>query len=141
MTTNATIGYNKLEVQAYGGSPVTYQNVEEVRSVGGIGHTGTQVDVTNFDSAAGYREFIAGLKEGNAVTVTCNRLRTGNTQQLSLIASAVAGQNRNFRLRYTGASPELVTNFAAAVLGYSLLPSSTDPNTIEFQLKISGALS
>lgn len=141
MTTGANIGFNKLSVQAFSGSPVTYQNVEEVRTVGGLGHTGSQVDVTNFDSAAGFREFIAGLKEGREVTVTCNRLASGNAVQLSLIASANAGQNRNFKLTHTAQSPQLVVSFAAAVLGYTYLPSATDPNSLEFQLKISGALS
>lgn len=141
MATGASIGYNKLSVQAYGGSPQTYQNVEEVRSISGLGHTGQQVDVTNFDSAAGYREFIPGLKEGREITVTCNWLQTSNTQQLSLIASANAGQNRNFKLTYTASSPQKVVSFAAAILGYTYSPSATDPNTLEFQLKISGAIS
>ena len=139
MTTNATIGYNKLAVQAYGGSPIAYVNIEEVRSVSGLGVQGNPVEVTNFDTTAGDKEFIPGLKEGSEVTVSCN-WRPNGTVQNNLITSANSGQNRNFKLTNTAFSPNKSISFAAAVLGYTYGPSATDPNSIEFRLKISGAL-
>lgn len=139
-TTLANIGY----LQFYLGttaSPTVYNSVEEVVSVSNLGFDSSSIDVTNFDSLAGYKEFIAALKEGVDVTVVCNHRLSSNTQQLAFITAAKAGVKRNFRLTYIGASPLLHIKFEAAPTGLKYLPSVTDRNQLEFTLKISGALS
>jgi hypothetical protein len=140
MATQAIIGYLSLGMQAFGGSPIAYPTLEEVLSASGIGQTASQVDVTNWDSAAGSKEFIAGLKEGDEVTVECNH-RPAGVEQLKWIAAAVAGQTRAFRLTYLGVSPNKKVNFSAAVLGYTYMPSATEQSKIQFRLKISGEFS
>lgn len=116
-----------------GASPQVYNTIEEVVSVGGLGTIGEDLDVTNFDSADGQREFIAGLSEGNEVTVECNDVN--GTQQAAMIAAT--GANRHFRARWTKVSPNRTVIFIASVKGYEYVPSTTEQNKINFTLKIS----
>lgn len=142
MSTQASIGYLQFYIRNLPAtSPQSYIAVEEVVSVSNLGFQSGQIDVTNFDSTAGYKEFIADLKEGVEVTVTCNQRFTNNTGQLALYNAAVAGVNREFRLTFTAASPNKKVNFTAAITGFKYVPSVTTAHTLEFTLKISGDLS
>ena len=139
MPTLANIGYLQFAMLAIA-SPQVYGATEEVLSVSGVGFKTGFKDVTNFDSAAGFREFIADLKEGNEVTVVCNHRLSSNTNQLAFKAAQEAGVNRTFRLTYTGASPNLKITFTASPTGFEYLPSTTDQNQLQYSLKISGSI-
>lgn len=132
MPTLATIAGFQLALGS-GASPQVYNTIEEVTSVGGLGTVGEDLDVTNFDSADGQREFIAGLSEGNEVTVECNDV--SGAQQAALIAAI--GTNRHFRARWTKISPNRTVIFIASVKGYEYVPSTSEQNKLNFTLKIS----
>jgi hypothetical protein len=140
MTTQAQIGYLTFAMLNTTPSPNVYATIEEVLSLSGVGLLATQLDVTNFDSSAGTKEFIPGLLEGVEVVVECNH-RPNGTNQLALIAAVAAQASKVFRLTYTGVSPIKRVNFTAACLGFEYEPSVTEQNKIRFTLKISGALS
>jgi len=114
-------------------SPQVYTTIEEVLSVGSLGTVGEDLDVTNFDSTDGQREFIAGLSEGNEVTVECNDV--AGTIQDTLVAAK--GTNRHFQAVWTKVSPNRTVTFIASVKGYEYQPSTTEQNKITFTLKIS----
>jgi hypothetical protein len=114
-----------------------YTAVEEVFSVSGLGKTNQQVDVTNFDSPAGTMEYIAGLADGEEITVEANYLPAG-TQQIAMMAAVDAGANRKFQVTYTKVSPNKTFTFTGTPLSYKIVPSATDKNTIQFTVKVSG---
>jgi len=120
-------------------SPEVFNAIDEVVSVTGVGAQGEDLDVTNFDSATGYKEFISGLKEGSEVVVEANYLPAA-TQQLAMMTAVEAGINRNFQLAYTTSSPERTFTFAGSPKGYTINPSATEANRITFTIKISGAI-
>ena len=132
MATLAQIAGFKLK-KGSGASPQVYADIEEVVSVGSLGTVGEDIDVTNFDSTDGQKEFIAGLAEGNEVTVECNDV--GGTQQVAMIAAI--GTNVHFQALWTKVSPNRTVTFIASMKGYEYAPSATDQNKITFTLKVS----
>jgi hypothetical protein len=114
-------------------SPQVYTTIEEVLNVGALGTTSDDLDVTNFDSTDGQKEFIAGLAEGNEITIECNDV--GGTIQTALIAAQ--GNNRHFKANWTKVSPNRTVTFIASVKGYEYAPSNTEQNKINFTLKVS----
>lgn len=132
MATLAQIAGFKLKL-GDNSSPQSYSDIEEVLSVGQLGSVGEDLDVTNFDSADGQREFIAGLSEGNEIPVECNDI--AGTQQEALVAAK--GTNRHFQAVWTKVSPNRTVTFIASVKGYEYAPSNTEQNKINFTLKVS----
>lgn len=139
MTTQANISKWKFRLGSTASPPV-YTSVEEVFSISGLGKKNNIVDVTNFDSPAGTMEYIAGLADGSEITIECNRIPNGSpqTQQEKMIAAVNTGTNRAFQIAYTGTSPEETFTFQGAPIGWTLVPSPTTRNTIQFVVKISG---
>ena len=135
--TQANISNFKL-AKATVGSPATYQDIEEVLSISGVGVNNELVNVTNFDSGSS-QEYIAGLSDGSEITVECNFLdATNGVVQNELVADVDAGNTVNFQLSYTATSPDETWSFAAVCLGWELIPSPTEQNRISFTLKITG---
>ena len=139
MTTSANISKFKIR-KATTGSPATYNAIEEVMSISGVGVNNELIDVTNFDSPANSKEYIAGLADGAEIQIEANFVQ-GATQQTALKAAVAAGDTLNFQVAYTGVSPEETWSFAAVCLGWELVPSPTEQNKIQFTLKISGSIS
>lgn len=124
--TSATIG--KWEITHAG------TGIEEVLSVSGLGKTNQLLDVTNFDSPAGTMEYIAGLADGDEVTIECNYISDG-TGQAALRADVDSGASAQFVLTYDAS---ITFTFTAACISYSIVPSVTEQNKITFSVKISG---
>lgn len=98
MATAAKLGYgSKLKRKIAG----TYTAVLEVLSVSGPNSEASDVDVTNFDSADGFREFINGLKDGGEVTFETNYVKT---EYARLLAVHVAGTLEDWQLLLTDGS-------------------------------------
>ena len=109
--------------------------IEEVLSVSGLGKTNDTIEVTNFDSDAGTKEYIAGLADGAEITVECNYIAAG-AGQLAARAAVNAGTNVEVVMTYS-TSTEIFT-FQASPQSWSVSPSTTDQNRCEFVYKISG---
>lgn len=118
-------------------SPQVLTAIEEVTEVTGFGHTNDLIEVTNFDSPTGTKEFIAGLADGDEFTVTCNYLPAA-THQPVVMTAVDNGDTRLARADYTGASPNKTFSFSAVCLGWSLGPNTTEANTLTFTFKVSG---
>lgn len=138
MTTAANISNFKFKLGTTA-SPQVLTDIEEVLSVSGVGKTNQLLDVTNFDSDAGTREYIAGLAEGDEITVECN-YKPGGTMQTVAMASVDSGLTKMAKLLYSGSSPNRSWSFNVVCLGYTVVPSSTEQNRITFTYKISGAV-
>lgn len=129
--TSATIGQWDLAVDVSGGS--TFVNVEEVLTVSGVGVTQSSIDVTNFDSPAGTKEFISALSEGDEITIECNYVPAATTQN-ALVTST--GDTVNWQLSY--ATSTKTYTFLGVNTGWTVNPSTSDANKISFRSKITG---
>lgn len=132
--TSATIGKWKLQVDP-ADTPVTpaYADIEEVLTASGIGTTQSSIDVTNFDSPAGTKEFISALSEGDEITIECNYV-PGATVQNALVAQV--GDTLPFKLAYDTSTK--VYEFRGVNTGWTVNPSTSDANKISFRVKITG---
>ena len=123
-------------------SPHAYEVVDEVMSVSGLGKSNPLIDVTSFDSAA--REYLAGLPEGQEISVEAVRVHTASNKQDNLISDIDNKLTSGFKLTLTNTltSPNLVKTytFSAVCLSWVINPSFDDANKISFTLKISGAI-
>lgn len=119
-------------------SPQVLTAIEEVTDFPNFGVDNELVEVTNFDSG-GSKEYIAGLADGVEFTITSNYIPNAAAQVIAMVA-AEAKATRLFRAIYTGSSPQLQWNCSVVCLGYTLGPSHSEANTIEFKYKITGSL-
>lgn len=115
--------------------------IPEVLSCSGLGQTNPLVDATSFDSSA--REYIAGLADGQEITMECIYL-PDNAVQAAMRTAIAARQTKALRVvaTYTESSPNAIEtfNFSVVMLGWVMGPSFEDKNTVTFTFKISGAI-
>jgi len=136
--TSATIGSWSFKLGTPA-SPEVLTRLGETFNVSNVGVTNNLEDVTNFDSTAGTREYIAGLADGDEISVECNYI-ADNASQIVAMFAVDSQHTRTFELRYTGSSPEDVWSGSVVCLAYSIVPSATSRNTLSFTFKITGAL-
>ena len=109
--------------------------LEEVLDVSGLGKSNDTIDVTNFDSPAGTKEYIPGLADGSEITIECNYVAAA-TGQVALVASIDAGSSVAVVMAY--ATSAATYTFSAAAQGWTISPSTSEQNKISFVLKVSG---
>ena len=136
--TAANIGNWKILVGT-NASPEVLTEIEEVLDADGFGEDAPLIEVTNWDTAVGQKEFIAGNAEGEEFTVTCNFISGTGTHQRALRADK--GATRPFEARYAGTSPQQVWSGSCVIKSWAMVPSNDEQSQMEFTFKITGALS
>lgn len=112
----------------------TFTAIAEVNSIAGPNKTRATIDVTSLDSTGGYREFIAGFRDGGEVTLEMNfTLDTYNTMNDDFEDDDT--HNYQIVLPDTG---ETTFEFAALVTSLGLAVPMDDKVTAPVTLKISG---
>lgn len=107
--------------------------IAEVDNIGDVGPECETIEVTNFDSTNGWREYIAGLKQGGTLSIDLNFLAGNSTQQG--IRSAVGGDAQTFSVVFHS-SAETYT-FSAIVTSFKVKPQAPNSKlsaTAQFQL-------
>ena len=121
------------------GSPTTYSELCEAVEIGGFGKTNSLIDVTSFCSPGNDREYIAGLADGEEVTLNLNYI-TNNANQQSVRTSVDNGETRDFQIVMDDGTNSETFTFAAVCLAWTLNPSFDDANRVAFTLKITGGI-
>lgn len=137
MTTEAFVGNVFLERER-SGSPGEYTRVCQVFDITGVGEDNALVDATTFCSG-GYREYIGGLADGMEPVFSLN-FETGATEIFDWIADCKAKLTTGFRLVVEDGSPTTMFTFDALCKTWEFAPKVDDRNTINFTVKISGAI-
>ena len=93
MTTSAVSGY---------GTILTWDNadVEEMSNISGPSETAGAIDVTSHDSSDGYKEFIAGLRDGGDITFEGNFISTDSTGQVAMHTDFQAGSTKTWIIKH-----------------------------------------
>ncbi len=135
--TDAQIGYGALLKLGSGASPNVYTSVLEVKSINGFGFSLEQKEATHMESLNRYKEFVAGLKEGDVMNVVCNCV-AGNYTIVK--AWADAGLRSQWTLLLPMSTP-VTANFYATPAGFHL-NSITPDGVMELALdmKLTGAI-
>lgn len=119
-------------------SPQVLTEIEEVIDVSEFGASNELIEVTNFDTTQGEKEFIGGLAEGDEFTVECNMLTGSSTHQAFLRDDK--GNTRLFRLASDQTSPETRFTGSCVNMGWKVTPSLSEQNKLVYTFKITGAI-
>jgi predicted secreted protein len=108
--------------------------VAEVKSITGPGMTRDFIDVTNLDSTGGYREYIAGFRDGGELTFSMNFTLDGYDD---LLADFNSNTSHNYQvvLPDTG---NTTFDFAGYVTALPLNIVPDDAITVDVTIKITG---
>jgi len=117
-----------------GGGPETFNTVAEVFDIQGPDGEASEIDVTDFASAA--REFLMGVPDEGRVTVQLRR-RPDLAEQNGLLTDRSGRIKRNFQIVLTDAAPTTLS-FAAFVLGFAYSMSEGDSIKNTVTLRITG---
>ena len=95
------------------------------------------IEVTNMGSADGYKEYIAGLKDGGSVTIEGNFIVSDTNGQLGLIDDLNAGTLQSFVITFP-AAVGANWSFSALVTKFESEAPLDDKIPFSAELKISG---
>lgn len=134
--TQAQIGYQTLLKLGNAASPEIFTTIAEVKSIEGFGFTLAEVQATHMESPGGYHEYVAGLKDGDTMTVTLNMIRDN-----AIITKTVwdAGLRRNFELNFPSTLPDY--DFSAIPTGWH--PQGITPDgvlEIQVDMRVAGVI-
>ncbi len=118
--------------------------IAECTSIGLAGNKRDAVDVTNHDSTAPVREFIAGLLDGANVELTCNFLPTNSTQRSMMTDMQNSGSSSTIPQTFSITWPNstLTTwTFTAFVTAVGPVAKVADKLTATFTAHITRSIS
>lgn len=136
MTTNARIGHGASLLIATIAAPTVYVPLAEVTSITPPPMTRDIIDATHMDSPDGWREFIAGLKDGGELSLAINFVPGGATD-LRLIEMQTESAPSPIKIRFPGGSE---WGFDAFCTGYTPNVPVEDKMTAEATFKVTGAV-
>lgn len=137
MTTEAFVG-NIFFERGNGASPEVYTRICQVFGISGVGESNELLDATTFCSA-GSREYIAGLADGEEISIECN-YEQADTNLLAMISDVKNKITRSVRLVIEDLSPDEVISFDAVCMSWVINPAVDNKNTITFGFKITGSV-
>lgn len=122
-----------------GATPENFTSVAEVVNIGGPALSMDPIEVTNQGSTDGWKEYIAGLKDGGEVSLDLNYIPTETTHNATagLINDLENGTVRNFQLVFSDAGGTIWA-FPALVTGFEPSAPVDDKLAASVTLKVSG---
>lgn len=137
MTAAALIGNDfRFQRETSAGSSV-YQDICAAVNFGEFGEEKTLLDITTLCSTG--REYRGGLADGLEIPLQLN-FKDGEPLARALYADYAADRTPNFRIVVVGGSPTESFQFAATIRGWRVTAPVGERATIQFTLKISGAV-
>ena len=135
MATSAVSGY---------GTILTWDtaDVEEMSNISGPSETAGTIDVTSHDSSDGYKEFIAGLRDGGDITFEGNFISTDSTGQIAMHTDFQAGSTKTWIIKHPAwvesshEYPQITGS--GIVTALSINPGLDDKISISGTIKVSG---
>mgnify|MGYP003645657642 CR=1 FL=1 len=137
---NEFIGGVVLKVLDTRVSPNAYTEIEELKSLSGLGEQVPEIDVTDFNSTA--REYIAGLADGNEISSGHKLIHASPSLQAWIVAQKGAVQSFQITHTKSDVSPNLVKTytFQAVNKGWEIEPDFDSENMINFSFRVTGGI-
>ena len=76
----------------------------EITDIGEFGEVSADIDVTNMDTSNNFMEYIAGMREGGELPITCNYVRTDSSGQMYAITNCQNGTRDTYTIAFGGGS-------------------------------------
>ena len=115
-------------------------HIGEVEDISGPNLSSDDVEVTNHDSQGGYREYIAGLKDGGSISISGNFVGD-DAGQVQMIADQKSGIVREYRMLLPDDETESDRTrwaYLAAVTNVGFTYPTSDAMKFSGEFKISG---
>lgn len=145
MASNAWWAYGSELKLGDDGTTETFTKIAEIIDIDGPSMSRDVIEVTSQDSTDGWREFIPGMRDGGEISVTANWIPAGTTQDgsVGLLSKFTDDDIHNFQIITAddGSSGTMDIDFAAIVTNFSPSLPLEDRATLNFSLKITGAVS
>lgn len=110
--------------------------IAELTSIAGLDISQETIDTTNLSSAGGYREFIAGFKDGGEVSLSGNFNGADTNGQMALYTALTSSTVDSYTINYPAGGS---WTFSGVVTGFSTGAELEDLVTFEATIKVSGA--
>ena len=136
---DARLGKKYLVRKGDGATPEVFTTIAELLDVDGPELTADSVETTHQESPNGWREFMAGLKDGGEVSFDLNHNPDNATHDAStgLVAELKNGVTRNYRVEFPPPSSKAWV-FPAFVTEFSPAGPLADRQTASVTLKVAG---
>jgi predicted secreted protein len=131
---NAISGVGTI-IQKWDGSS-QWDAIAEVTNISGPGMTRDLIEVTNLDSTGGYREFIAGFRDGGTVVLSMNYTRAGLD---AFFADFESDEVQNYEIILPD-TDETSIEFEGLVQEFPLTIPTDSQITMEVTIKVTGAV-
>ena len=141
MASNAWWAYGSQFKLGDGASTEVFTAVAEVQDIDGPSMTRDSIEVTNQDSADGWKEYIPSWRDGDTVTITANWLPNDSTQDdaTGMFSHFEDNDNHNYQI-VTPTAIGVTVAFSGHIVNFPLRMPLTEQGQVEFQIKISGAV-
>jgi len=113
-----------------------FTDVAEVKGVGGPNLSMTPIEVTNVDSA-GWREFIAGLKDAGEVSFQINFI-PNSSQHRQLITDLGSGSAINYRIEFNNTAGSILLLPKCLITGFGITEELENAVMANITLRPSG---
>ena len=119
-----------------GTSSETFSAIAEINSINGPNKTRSTIDVTSLDSTGGYREFIAGFRDGGSVSLSMNFTRDG---YVDMNTDFESDDTVNYQIVMPDTG-NTTFDFTALVTDLGMAIPMDDKVTADVSLKVSGQI-
>lgn len=143
--TDARTGIGASLKRGNGDSPESFSPISEVRTCTLPKGSRADIDVTNFDSAGGYTEYIPGLREGGEVSFEANYDETDTTVETLETDFDGSQTPRNYQValppKDDGSSPlpdDTIYQFSAYVKSLQINVNPKEAIVVSGVLKVTG---
>lgn len=136
----ARIGYGTLLQRRLSTSPDVWQTIAERVNISGPGMSRDAPDVTHMDSPDGWREFIAGLKDGGEIGVEGNFIPEDESHnaETGLLTEFDSDVRATWRIVFPGESPRVTWTMDGILTGFEPDMPVDDKMAFSATIKVSG---
>lgn len=140
--TRATLGYGLIfAVGSPSASPTTFIPLLEVYDIPEIGADAELREATHHASPDGYREWIAGLKDGSEFELLANLIWDTTQQNIKTVFDNEERPTIRLTTSVDSATPlNIIAEFTVIVIGWAFLPPIDDRQSLRARFKISGSI-
>ncbi len=117
-------------------------DLAELTGISGPNESADAIEVTSHDSDDGYREFVAGLRNGGDISIEGNFISGDSDGQIAMHTDFQAGTSRSFKIKLPGwvssshEYPEI--DGTGIVTAFSLNAPMDDKVSFSATIKVSG---
>ena len=122
----------------------TFATVAEVLDISGPSMSRDTIEVTNQDSASGWREYIAGWRDAGEISISANWIPAGATQDgtTGILSKFLDSDLHNYQIitPQCDGTETYTISMTGIVTGFGVNLPLTEQAKVDFSIKLTGAV-